>query len=639
MNIPKIPFINMLNTWNFDIIDKIYQDKIVTDNNKMIEYVNFLYNTGQIDKIRHIINLLDDEYISTFVGLKELCDIKNIDNSIFNNHLFSKINKDILACVYINYFIKYEELDLKECQELLNKYIVTSNNVVTISYFLKTTIDYFEIFNNMYFNNIHIILHILQNKFKNNLVDGSNYYYNKVLLNYKKYFLNNQKFKQNAKVALLIGGALRGGNWLHTINKNIDEIGLNADVFLFTWDKEYSWIGLGGVPVRWVDRMLPSSLAKSAPQEVATKSNFNKYFPLTYNKLSKEYATSLDRSKLNKIKNLVSYSIENELDFINKYKLKPEWNVCKLHYGNLRLLQILKEYEKTHNKQYDYIIKIRPDIVCKSEYNIESILEINDMEIGAYYGSIGLDDNILVGKYHTMNLYLSLFEISIQNKHLPLFANAPRIGAHDGTAKYCSLLGIKAIMPKITKESFKNISEYIIPDFSKELQEDLSNSNLNEDTLKKCKLFFHSLKNESQKFEIINKDLQIKIIKNNLNLLLYKTAKSRIHNQLSYKLGKAMIENSKSIWGYIRMPYVLSYMKDMHKKEQIAYNEKIKANPSLKLPPLESYPDYKEALKEKECLTYKLGEAMIEASKNWYKGGYVKFIFKAIRLKEKYMKK
>ena len=168
MNIPKIPFINMLNTWNFDIIDKIYRDKIVTDNNKMIEYVNFLYNTGQIDKIRHIINLLDDEYISTFVGLKELCDIKNIDNSIFNNHLFSKINKDILSCVYINYFIKYEELDLKECQELLNKYIVTSNNVVTISYFLKTTIDYFEIFNNMYFNNIHIILHILQNKFKNN---------------------------------------------------------------------------------------------------------------------------------------------------------------------------------------------------------------------------------------------------------------------------------------------------------------------------------------------------------------------------------------------------------------------------------------------------------------------------------------
>ncbi|HDZ5371488.1 TPA: sugar transferase, partial [Campylobacter jejuni] len=36
---------------------------------------------------------------------------------------------------------------------------------------------------------------------------------------------------------------------------------------------------------------------------------------------------------------------------------------------------------------------------------------------------------------------------------------------------------------------------------------------------------------------------------------------------------------------------------------------------------LETYPDYNEALKEKECFTYKLGEAFIKASKNWYGGG------------------
>ncbi|HJE94856.1 MAG TPA: hypothetical protein K8U71_02765, partial [Campylobacter coli] len=55
--------------------------------------------------------------------------------------------------------------------------------------------------------------------------------------------------------------------------------------------------------------------------------------------------------------------------------------------------------------------------------------------------------------------------------------------------------------------------------------------------------------------------------------------------------------------------------------EQKIYQEKIKKDPSLKLPPLESYPDYKEALKEKECLTYKLGEALIRANNNWYGGG------------------
>ncbi len=113
------------------------------------------------------------------------------------------------------------------------------------------------------------------------------------------------------------------------------------------------------------------------------------------------------------------------------------------------------------------------------------------------------------------------------------------------------------------------------------------------------------------------------------------TAKSRIQNQLSYKLGQAMIVNSKSLLGYIRMPFVLSYIKDKHKQEQKIYQEKIKKDPSLKLPPLESYPDYKEALKEKECLTYKLGEALIKANKTWYKGGYVKLLFKIRKLKIK----
>ena len=84
-------------------------------------------------------------------------------------------------------------------------------------------------------------------------------------------------------------------------------------------------------------------------------------------------------------------------------------------------------------------------------------------------------------------------------------------------------------------------------------------------------------------------------------ILQHSTAKQRIHNHLSYKLGKAMIENSKSILGYIRMPYVLSYIKEQHNQEQKQYQEQIKKNPNLKLPKLESYKDYKEALKEKEC--------------------------------------
>ncbi len=116
----------------------------------------------------------------------------------------------------------------------------------------------------------------------------------------------------------------------------------------------------------------------------------------------------------------------------------------------------------------------------------------------------------------------------------------------------------------------------------------------------------------------------------------YGTAKQRIQNQLSYKLGQTMIINSKNIFGVLFMPvYIISTLLS-HRQEQKIYQEKIKKDPSLKLPPLESYPDYKEALKEKECLTYKLGEALIKANKTWYKGGYVKLIFEIRKLKREF---
>ncbi|MFH5261684.1 hypothetical protein ACISIK_09255, partial [Campylobacter coli] len=86
-------------------------------------------------------------------------------------------------------------------------------------------------------------------------------------------------------------------------------------------------------------------------------------------------------------------------------------------------------------------------------------------------------------------------------------------------------------------------------------------------------------------------------------------------------------------------PFVLSYIKDKHKQEQKNYQEKIKKDPSLKLPPLENYPDYKEALKEKECLTYKLGEALIRANNNWYGGGYIKLLLEIRKLKKEFKKK
>ncbi|OOY02615.1 hypothetical protein BOQ02_00710 [Campylobacter coli] len=107
----------------------------------------------------------------------------------------------------------------------------------------------------------------------------------------------------------------------------------------------------------------------------------------------------------------------------------------------------------------------------------------------------------------------------------------------------------------------------------------------------------------------------------------HQSAKQRIYNHLSYKLGFCAIRKSKTLLGWISMPITLLSIFISHKQEQKIYQEKIKKDPSLKLPPLELYADYQEAKKEENTLTYKLGQAIMNANKTWYKGGYVKLIF------------
>ncbi|EAI5289874.1 sulfotransferase family protein [Campylobacter coli] len=160
--------------------------------------------------------------------------------------------------------------------------------------------------------------------------------------------------------------------------------------------------------------------------------------------------------------------------------------------------------------------------------------------------------------------------------------------------------------------------------------------NINLDSLRLKKSF--QIQNLNQTIETKNQTIQDKD-----NLLSfqtqYGTAKQRIQNQLSYKLGQTMIINSKNIFGILFMPvYIISTLLS-HRQEKKIYQEKIKKNPNLKLPPLESYPDHKEALKEKECLTYKLGEALIRANNNWYGGGYIKLLLEIGKLKKEFKKK
>ncbi|HFZ4927469.1 TPA: hypothetical protein ACIKYO_001869, partial [Campylobacter coli] len=111
-------------------------------------------------------------------------------------------------------------------------------------------------------------------------------------------------------------------------------------------------------------------------------------------------------------------------------------------------------------------------------------------------------------------------------------------------------------------------------DFIFDIQEDLEK--LHQDNL-------IQIQNLNQTIETKNKTIQNKDDLLNFQAQ-YGTAKSRIQNQLSYKLGQTMIVNSKSFLGCLLMPVILLGIVISHKQEQKIYKRKIEKDPSLKLP-------------------------------------------------------
>lgn len=85
-------------------------------------------------------------------------------------------------------------------------------------------------------------------------------------------------------------------------------------------------------------------------------------------------------------------------------------------------------------------------------------------------------------------------------------------------------------------------------------------------------------------------------------------AAERVKQQLSYKLGAKMIENSRSFSGILSMPFSLLAVASKYRKE-------VKARGNKKLAPIYTYADAYEADKIKNHLSYMLGESMIETLK------------------------
>ncbi|EAL7231841.1 alpha-2,3-sialyltransferase, partial [Campylobacter coli] len=227
-------------------------------------------------------------------------------------------------------------------------------------------------------------------------------------------------------------------------------------------------------------------------------------------------------------------------------------------YYNSQTYKIIREIYRDDFEIFDY------DLEDKKYFNIPQNIYLNNLESKILIKNINLDSLRLKKSFQIQNL-----NQTIETKNKTIQENLSQINNLNQTIE--------------TK--------------NKTIQENLSQIN-----------------NLNQTIETKNKTIQNKDDLLNFQAQ-YGTAKSRIQNQLSYKLGQTMIVNSKSFLGCLLMPVILLGIVISHKQEQKIYKQKIEKDPSLKLPSLEQYPDYREAIKLKNHLSYKLGKELVKANK------------------------
>ncbi|EAW7394971.1 hypothetical protein ACT0LW_001409, partial [Campylobacter jejuni] len=143
--------------WKFDLAEYIYETNYLNYKELKVEYVYFLIQTGQLNKI---IFLFQDEqdnfliekcyFLKQDINLKQLIFyLKNIDNLIIGNIDFSNLFTDyfFVKLYEFNCKLKYGNITAKNIEENFNFILYQSAYEISKAYYIAKIIDYFLVSN------------------------------------------------------------------------------------------------------------------------------------------------------------------------------------------------------------------------------------------------------------------------------------------------------------------------------------------------------------------------------------------------------------------------------------------------------------------------------------------------------------
>ncbi|HAA1853346.1 TPA_asm: capsular biosynthesis protein [Campylobacter jejuni] len=284
----------------------------------------------------------------------------------------------------------------------------------------------------------------------------------------------------NVKIAVCLSGLFRGDIYKVIANLKFNLIdNLNADLFIFTWDRYVQYPGFCG-DENWVYRLFGGKFLKKCPDELKTLSFLKQKFPNTYSKLNIEQGVQkINQKYIQDIVKCSNIQIQNEEEFISSLYLnmtsKRETNRIKMFYGIYKSIQMALEYEKINKFRYDYIFRVRPDIGLIGNIEIKDLNKLKNNELAVDFFSYGVQDQFFYAHRNVMIEVAKIWEYCYEKNDIFLRSFD---SSHYLLFIYLTLRNILTVKPNFRRDVSLATRDNVFPNVTKELQEDFLKLNM-----------------------------------------------------------------------------------------------------------------------------------------------------------------
>lgn len=455
---------------------------------RLLSFVNKV-DKGKYEDVKpFILNIENKKNVDAFLLFKKYTDdLFEREASHEEVFLLSFLLKNLLNHIVleasqaekiINYFWK-----AKNCNEFRKDYCI----FLVVDHCIENQVDdLFKLKKQWYNHNQKILAKIYTTKILNR---SEKTIYTKIVSeNFNR--INNLNSCHTPKIAVCISGLYRNHHSaLESIQKNIVEP-LNADVFIHSWDEMASWIGLGGTP--HVRRLFGSEAVPLLPEEYHL--NFHKIkesLIFTHCILSTPIYTQLDKTVFDCLspKKIV---LENQDEFIKK--LGDDLDGYKKSRGNLNQIKMFHGIKQSidlalDHDEYDYIIRLRPDLLIQSQLDIEAIQDLKPNTVYTGLGEYGVKDTEFTVSASVALSLSHLISKMFKEKKVSPYKDFPLYDAHN--IFFAWILENKLdfehdLVKKMTLLNMTDASVHL-PHLEQSLEEDLSQ--LSEEEQKKFQPF------------------------------------------------------------------------------------------------------------------------------------------------------